>query len=84
MISISKSKLDSTVLDPEIYTEKYKVLYFDRNWHGGGVTCYVRSDINYKSNSFLPNEMENNTFNISMSRTKPITIGITYRSTISI
>ena len=58
MISISKSKLDSTVLDPEIYTKNYEVLCFDRNWHGGDVTCYVRSDISYKSNSFLPNELK--------------------------
>ena len=79
MIGISKSKLNnSTVLDPEIYTENYEILLFDRNWHGGGVTCYIRSDISYKLNSFRPNEIENN-FNISMARTKQITIGIIYR-----
>ena len=80
MIGISKSKLNnSTVLDPEIYTENYEILLFDRNWHGGGVTCYIRSDISYKLNSFRPNEIENNNFNISMPRTKPITTEIIYR-----
>ena len=31
MIGISESNLDSTVLDPEIYTENYEILCFDRN-----------------------------------------------------
>ena len=42
-IGISKSKHDSTVL--EIYIENYEILRFDRNRHGGGVPCYIRSDI---------------------------------------
>ena len=45
MIGISESKLYSTVLDPEIYIDNYEILRFDRNWHGGGVACYIRSDI---------------------------------------
>ena len=61
---ISESKLDSTVLDPELYIENYKILRFDRNWHGGGVACYITSDISYKLNSFLPNEIESITFDI--------------------
>ena len=79
VIGISESKLDSTVLDPEIYIKNYEILRLDRNWHGGGVVCYIRSDISYKLNSLLPNEIENNTFNILMPHTKPITIGIIYR-----
>ena len=53
---ILESKLDSTVLDPEIYIE---ILCFNRNQHAGGVTCYIRSNINYKLNTFLPNEIKN-------------------------
>ena len=78
MIGISESKLDSAVLDPEIHNENYEIIRFDRNRHEGGVACYIRSD-SYKSNSFLPNEIENSTFNILMPHTKPITIGIFYR-----
>ena len=37
MICITESKLDSTVLDPEIYIENYEILHFNRNWHGGEV-----------------------------------------------
>ena len=79
VIGISESKLDSTVLDPEIYIENYEILRFDRNRHGRGVACYIRSDISYKLNSLLPNEIENITFDILMPHTKPITVGIIYR-----
>ena len=83
MIGISESKLDSTVLDPEIYIDNYEILRFDRNRYGGGVACYIRSD-SYKLNSFLPNEIENITFDILMPHTKPITVGIIYRPQISL
>ena len=79
VIGISELKLDSAVLDPEIYIENYEILRFDRYRHEGGVACYIRSDISCKLNSFLPNEIENSTFNILMPHTKPITIGIIYR-----
>ena len=45
VIGISGSKLDSTVLDPEIYIDNYEILHFSRNRHGGGVACYIRSDV---------------------------------------
>ena len=79
MIGISESELGSTVLDPEICNENYEILCFDRNRHWGDVACYIRSDISYKLNYFLPNEIENSTFNILMPHTKPITIAIIYR-----
>ena len=79
VIGISESKLDSTFLGPEIYIENYEILRFDRNRHGGGAACYIRSDISYKLNSLLPNEFENTTVDILMPHTKPITVGIIYR-----
>ena len=45
IINLLESKLDSTVLDPEIYTKNYAILRFNRNRHGGGVACYIRTDI---------------------------------------
>ena len=76
VIGIAESKFDSTVLDPDIYIENYGILRFDRNRHGGGVACYIRSDISYKLNSLLSNEIENVTFDILMAHTKPIIVGI--------
>ena len=58
VIGISESKLDSAVLDPEICIENYEIARFDRNGHGRGVACYIRSDISYKLNYFLPNEIK--------------------------
>ena len=79
VIGISKSILDSTVLDPEIYIENYEILRLDINRQGGGVNCYIKSYISYKLNSFLPNEIEHSTYNILMPHTKPTTTGIIYR-----
>ena len=47
VIGISGPKLDSNVFDPKIYIENYEIPRFDRNQHGGGVACYIRSDISY-------------------------------------
>ena len=79
VIGISKSKLDSYVLDPEIYIDNSEILRFDRNQHGGGVACYIRNDISYKLIYFLPSEIKNITFDILMPHTKPITVGVIYR-----
>ena len=66
VIDILEFKLDSHLLDSEIYIENFKVLCFNRNQHGERVACYIRSDISYMLNSFLPNEIEYITFNILM------------------
>ena len=79
VIGISEFEFHSIVLDPEIYIENYEILRFDRNWHRGGFVCYVRSDNRYKLNSFLPNEIENITFDVLMLHAKPITTGNIYR-----
>ena len=79
MIGISESKLNSTVLDPEIYIENYEILCLNRNPHRGGVACYIRNDASDKLNSFLPNEIENITYGILMPHMKPVTVGIIYR-----
>ena len=47
IIGISESKLDESVLEPEIQIHDYKILCCDRNRHRGGVACYIRNDLNY-------------------------------------
>ena len=39
----------------------------------------VTLEVTYNLSSFLPNEIENTTFDILMPHTKPITIGVIYR-----
>ena len=43
-MGICESKLDSSLLDPEISIVNYKTLYFGRNNQEWGVACYVRND----------------------------------------
>ena len=39
IIGISESKLDESVLEPEIEIDDYKILRCNRNRHGGGAAC---------------------------------------------
>ena len=43
-IGVCESKLDASVLDPEISIHNYKILPCNRNRQGGGAVCYVRND----------------------------------------
>ena len=47
IIGISESKLDESVLEPEIENDDYRILRCDRNRRGGGVACYIRNDLSY-------------------------------------
>ena len=58
----------------------YDLLCQDRNRKGGGVACYIRSDIDYIQKQYFPEEIENVFFEILLPKTKPIVVGIIYRS----
>ena len=57
VIGIPKYRLDKFFLPSEVQINNYDQLRWDKKRNGGGVTCYVRSDISYiqtsKSNTFL-------------------------------
>ena len=57
----------------------YKLVRFDRNRNGGGVACYIRSDIRYLQKHFFPKETENIFVEILLPKTKPSIVGIIYR-----
>ena len=75
VIGICESKLDASVLDPEISIDNYKILCCDRNRQGGGVACYVRNDLSYNTLPVFPLEVENIFFEILLPNSKPITVG---------
>ena len=79
IIGISESKLDESVLEPEIQIDDYKILRCDRNRHGGGVACYIRNDLSYNIISVFPSEIESVFFEILLPNSKPITVGTIYR-----
>ena len=56
---ISESKLDKTILQSQIQIYNYELLRCDRNRNGGGVACYIRSDIGYIQKHFFLKEIEN-------------------------
>ena len=79
VIGITESKLDGSVLDGEINIDGYELIRSDRNRHGGGVACYIRSDISFNVRGDFSSEIENIFFDILLPKTKPILIGILYR-----
>ena len=79
VIGISESKLDETILQSEIQISNYELLRCDRNRNGGGVACYIRSDIGYLlTEHFFPKEIENIFVEILLPKTKPLIVGIIY------
>ena len=79
VVGITESKLDGSVLDGEINIDGYELVRSDRNRHGGGVACYIRSDISFNVRGDFSSEIENIFFDILLPKTKPILIGILYR-----
>ena len=79
IIGISESKLDETVLDGEICIDGYKLIRADRNRNGGGVACYIKSDIALNQRKDFSTDIENIFFDILLPYSKPILIGIIYR-----
>ena len=79
VIGITESKLDGSVLDWEINIDGYELVRSDRNRHGGGVACYIRSDISFNVRGDFSSEIENIFLDILLPKTKPILIGILYR-----
>ena len=47
VIGISESTHNGSVLQSEIQINNYDLLRRDRNRNGGGVACYIRSDLSY-------------------------------------
>ena len=79
VIGKSESKLDESIFQSEIQIDNYDLLRCDRNRNGGGVACYIRSDISYVQKDFFPNVIENIFFEILLPKTSPITVSIMYR-----
>ena len=79
VIGITESKLDETVLDEEINIDGYELIRSDQNRHGGGVACYIRSDISFNIRGNFSNEVENIFFDMLLPKAKPTLMGILYR-----
>ena len=79
VIGLSETKLDKTIFDSEVSIPNYSLIRKDRNRKGGGVACYIRSDICFNSQNSLSDEIENISFDLLLPKTKPIAIAIVYK-----
>ena len=78
VIRISESNLDKSITNSEILIDNYILLRGDWNRNEGGVACYIRNDLSYIQKNLFPNGIENVSFEIHLTKTKPITAGIVY------
>ena len=79
IMGITESKLDHTVPDLEVNLPVYDILQYDRNRNVGGATCYIRKDLCFNKRPLNCQEIENIIFDILLTKSKPITIGVFYR-----
>ena len=80
VIGLSETKLDKTILDSEISIPNCSLIRRDRNRKGGGVACYIRSNIFFNSQNYLSDKVENISFDLLLLKTKSISIAIVYKS----
>ena len=76
---LCETKLDKTIFYSEVSIPNYSRVRKDRNRKGGGVSCYIRSDICFNSQNYLSDEIENISFDLLLPKTKPISIAIVYK-----
>ena len=79
VIGISETKLDNTVYDSEVTIDGYNIARSDGNRKGGGVACYIRSDVCFNLKTCLFNNIENIFIDQLFLKTKPVTVGVMYK-----
>ena len=79
ILEITESKLDSSVSDQPLNISGYSILRSDRNRYGGGVACYVGTDLCFNRRNVFSNSVENVLFDLLIPKLKPYSIGIFYR-----
>ena len=84
VIGITESKLDESIFQSEIQIDNYDLLRCDRNRNGGGVACYIRSDISYMQKGLFPSHIENIFFKILLLKTTSITVRVMYRYSVKL
>ena len=56
VIGITESKLDNSVDNNEVSIAGYSILRCDRNRNGGGVACYARNDLCFRTLSKITSQ----------------------------
>ena len=58
ILGITKLTLDGSVTNQKVNISGYSILRNDRNRNGGGVACYIRSDLCFNSRNIFSNSIE--------------------------
>ena len=67
------------VCDSEVAIDGYSTVRNDRIRKGGGVACYIRSDICYTRKTCFSDNLENIFIDLLFPKTKPISVHIFYK-----
>ena len=76
VIGITETKLGYTVNGSEVTVDGSSIVWNDRDRMGGGVACYIRSNICYLRKTCLSGSLENISINILFPKPKLISVGI--------
>ena len=80
IFAISESWLDCTISNTDMGIDGYIIERKDRNLMGGGIACYVRSNLTHVRRTDLENEqLEIMWLEIKLNKSKPWLVGVVYR-----
>ena len=80
VIGVTESWLNESHTDESVKIEGYTLIRNDRQSHAGGVCAYIREDISYNRSDLTTADQENIWFEILLPKSKPLYVGIIYRT----
>ena len=81
VIGITETWLDSSYTDACVAIDGYNLIRRDREGHAGGVCAYIRDDLAYNiCQDFNNSDLEDLWFEILLPKSKPLYVGICYRT----
>ena len=81
VIAITETWLDGSYTDASVSIEGYNIIRRDRLGHAGGVCAYIRENLAFNTRPDLNNnDLEDLWFEILLPKSKPLYIGVCYRT----
>ena len=77
---MTEKKLHNTPKNEEVEIDGHGLIRYDRNRKRGGITSYIKTSISFNYHRSLRENFKNVLIDIFLRKSKPITLGIIYRS----